>query len=194
MSVMPISPFIDPRTGGFVALDPYGTGNTQEKGFFEKNAGPLAVGFSAFTAGLSVFQAIESNKAVQRSMNTASAAFGAQGGQINASAEQQLFQNRRAREASIGRIATALAASGGLGGQTEANLRIQALSDAARNDTNIRNNRSAQFAAARSEYDAQIAALRGRSQVPILSAISGGLGGFGQGLGILQGLSFLEGA
>lgn len=177
-----------------MSLDPFGTGNTKEKGFFEKNAGPLAIGFAGLTAGLSLFGAIESNRAVQRSMNSASAAFGAQAGQINASAEQQLFQNRRAREASIGRIATALAASGGLGGQTEANLRIQATSDAARNATNIRDNRSAQFAAAQSEYNAQIAALRSRSQQPILSAITGGLGGFGQGLGILQGLSFLEGA
>jgi hypothetical protein len=167
---------------------------TPVPGFFQANALPLAAGLGAVTAGLSLFSAIESNRAVQRSMNSASAAFGAQAGQINASAEQQLFHNRRAREASIGRIVTALAASGGLGGQTEANLRVQAAQDAGRNATNIQNNRSAEFAAARSQYDAQIASLRGRSQQPILSAITGGLGGFGQGLGILQGLSFLEGA
>jgi hypothetical protein len=89
---------------------------------------------------------------------------------------------------------TALAASGGLGGQTEANLRVQAAQDAGRNATNIQNNRSAEFAAARSQYDAQIASLRSRSQIPILAGIQAGAEGVGQAFGITQGLSFLEGA
>lgn len=196
---MILQPSMAAATINMALQDPSGltamrNAGTPVPGFFQQNTPGLVGAMAAGRAVFATFSAIEQNKAIQRSMNSASAAFGAQAGQINASAEQQLFQNRRAREASIGRIATALAASGGLGGQTEANLRIQATSDAARNATNIRDNRSAQFAAAWSEYQAQVAALRARSQIPFLAGLSGAFEGASQGMSFANGLSFLEGA
>lgn len=133
-------------------------------------------------AGLALWNAFETNSAIQRSMNSAARSFTATAGQIGNAADQQLENNRRQREISIGRIRTALAASGGLGGQTDTNLELQARGDYGRAKAILEDNRSAQIAAARSQYEAQVASLRARSQVPILSALSGGLQGATTGL------------
>ena len=148
----------------------------------------LGIASTAGMAGLSVLQASEKNKALKKAQSAAADAAGVQEQQVSDQAALERYKAINRGNLIQSRLRVAAGEAGiGLGG-TYAALARQADYDAAMNDLVVGVNRRNTLASIRSGGKANIISLASQRDNPALAGITGGIQGFGLGLGLANGI------
>lgn len=152
-----------------------------------------AVALGSVQAATSFYGAMEQNRAVKKSLESASVAAGAQIGQTRDAALLETTKAKRQAAQTAGRLRVLAAASGRGEDFSIANSLDQATADEATNVTIIDRNRDNSVRSIRSNLAATEARLRAGYQNPILAGISSILQGAQTAIGTYAGLKAIAG-
>ena len=153
-----------------------------------------AVALGSVQAATSFYGAMEQNRAVKKSLESASSAAGTQMGQVRDAAALEASKARRQAAATAGRLRVLAAAAGRGEDFSIANAIDQAVADGSTDVTIIERNRDNNVRSIRSNLAATESRLRAGYQNPILAGISSILQGAQTTLATYGGLNAINSA